>query len=368
MYHVTMWSLVAISLLLGGCSSLTGDSGYFRDKSEDYIGEKIYNPLVLPETLHARETSEYYKVPSIDNETLDNVGREVLRPDRRIESLTHESYSIQRIGGRYWLIADNKSPKDIWPELLKFWSTQKIPMAMLDTSSGIMETDWVLNRESMNRGMASRLVYRATGIAKIGPQDDRFRLMVSQGAHAGISKIQLQQISRSTGSDTEVVWADADVGENMLNELLMFFVQDKDDGSVSLVASSSNMAERSVLIYDGNGNPVLKIGQPFARSWQAISVALNEIKITVTDQNRSFGVFYIELDEQVIKEEKKKSLFRGFFSGASDDQEQRSKIAHRLVVSQVVDGVQVALEKDANTLPMISVSEKVLKAIKSHLD
>lgn len=371
MYRIKIWSLVAVSLLLGGCSYLTGEGGYFHDKSEDYAGEKIYQPLVLPETLNARETSKYYKVPSIANDVRGSVGGSVPRPDQRVVNAANESYSIQHRGEYYWLAA-GKSPKDIWPELLSFWDVHNVSLSMLDANQGIMETEWVLSSESINKGMVSKLAYRATGMAKIGPKDERFRLMVSQGAHAKMSKIQLQHISRSTGEDAEVVWNDADVSthidENMLNELLMFLVQGKEESSVSLVASSSNIGEQSALIYDGNGNPVLKIGQPFARSWQAISAALDEIDITVTDRNRSFGVFYIELDDQSIKEEKKKGFFRGLFRSASDDQEKRSKVAHRLIVSQLGDGVQVSLEKDANTLPLITVSEEVLKVIKSHLD
>ncbi|WP_211825703.1 outer membrane protein assembly factor BamC [Kistimonas asteriae] len=376
MHSVRMLPLVAaVSLVLGGCSYLTGKDGYFRDKSEDYAAEKTYGRLTLPEGLNPREMPEYLRVPEQVAES-GKVGGEVPRPDQRIMRTADEGYSVQRSGDQRWLLAE-KSPEKIWPQLVRFWDVSNIPLSTSDAKQGVMETQWIVMRDETSKDLVRRLFGRVVGMDSTEPQEDRFRLTVRQGVRAGTSEIRLQHANRALGSEDKAVWRDgeSESGKNtsleagLLNEMLVFLVQNADDQSVSLVAQNLSIGDQSALIYDGNGNPVLKISQPFARSWQAVSVALSEAKISVTDQNRSAGIFYIELGEHKADKDDQKGFFGGLFGGSADDSEDEEtpKTAYRVRISPLGDEVQVTLEKDLNTLPPVDVSEKVLQSIKSHL-
>ncbi len=372
MHSVRMLPLVAaVSLVLGGCSYLTGKDGYFRDKSEDYAAEQTYGRLTLPEGLNPREMPEYLRVPE-QAEASGKIGGEVPRPDQRIMRTADEGYSVQRSGDQRWLLAE-KSPEKIWPQLVRFWDVSNIPLSASDAKQGVMETQWIVMRDETSKDLVRRLFGRVVGMDSTEPQEDRFRLTVQQGVRAGTSEIKLEHASRALGSEEKAVWQDGESGKStsleagLLNEMLVFLVQNADDQSVSLVAQTLSIGDQSALIYDGNGNPVLKISQPFARSWQAVSVALSEAKIQVVDQNRSAGVFYIELGDEKTDKEDQKGFFSGLFGSSSDDSEEAPKTAYRVRVSPLGEEVQVTLEKDINTLPPVEVSEKVLQSIKSHL-
>lgn len=368
MYCVKKWLLVVTgALLLGGCSYLTGEKGYFRDKSEDYAGEETAAKLSLSETLNPREMPEHFHVPA-SSKVSGKVGGEVPRPDQRIMRTAKDGYSIQHKGEQRWLLAEDSSRK-IWSQLLQFWDVSHIPLALSDEKHGLMETTWFVVDDEKNKSLVRRLLGRAVGTKK----ENRFRMIVSQGERAGTNEIHIQHISRAMGSEAATVWVDPSVSGmstlevSLMNELLVFLVEDSHNETVSLAEQSSRIGEQSTLVYDGNGNPVLKITQPFARSWHAISVGLSEAKIKVTDQNRSTGIFYIELGDQLLDKKGKQGFFSGAFGHAFGEKEKTSKVAHRVIVSSLGNGVQVTIEKDVDTLPQIDVAEQVLRSIQSHL-
>lgn len=375
MYNVRMLPLMAaLSLALGGCSYLTGKSGYFRDKSEDYTTEKVYDRLTFPKGMNPREMPDYMPVPGQVAKS-GKIGGDVPRPDQRVMRTTDGSYSVRRDGNQRWLLVEKK-PERVWPQLVRFWDVNNIPLSVTNEKQGVMETRWIMTRNKTGKSLVHRL-FGGTGGAAL--REERFRLTVKPGAGAGTSEIRLQHAVRVPGSKEKAVWQhDGESGTNtgpeleasMLNEMLIFLVQSADDQSAPRVTRRPPGTDnQNELISDGNGNPVLKVNQPFARSWQAVSVALDKAGIQVVDKNRSTGIFYIDLDDdETNKDDGNRKGFLGSFFGGNADHEQTPKAVYRVRISPIGEKVHVTLEKDINTLPPIDVSKKVLRSIKSHLD
>ena len=374
MYNVRMLPLMAaLSLALGGCSYLTGKSGYFRDESEDYTTEKAYDRLSFPKGMKPREMPDYLRIPRRVAKS-GKVGGDVPRPDQRVMRTTDGSYSVRRDGNQRWLLVE-KSPDRIWPQLVRFWDVSNMPLSVTNEKQGVMETRWTMTRNKTGKmSLVHRLFGGSSGAAL---QEERFRLTVKPGADAGTSEIRLQHAVRVPGSKEEAVWQHGgesgtntgpELEASLLNEILIFLVQNVDDQSAPRITRTLSTDNQNELIFDGNGNPVLKISQPFARSWQAVSVALDKAGIHVVDKNRSVGVFYIDLDDdEMDKDDGNRKGFLGSCFGSNADHEQTPRVVYRVRISPIGEKVYVTLEKDINTLPPVDVSKKVLQSIKSHL-
>ena len=49
---------------------------------------------------------------------------------------------IQRDGTESWLVIDNKTPDQVWPQIRRFWQEQGFLLVVDARDKGVMETDW----------------------------------------------------------------------------------------------------------------------------------------------------------------------------------------------------------------------------------
>ncbi|MTI15164.1 outer membrane protein assembly factor BamC [Sansalvadorimonas verongulae] len=377
MKHIyKLTTLACVSLVLGGCSSFFGKSGYIRDKGGDYINEEMTPALKVPSSLNVVQSTEFMVIPEISNHVKPVEGDVVPRADRRVVRDDGDAYQIiSGLDGRH-LMAE-RAPDEVWSQLVHFWEANEISLAEQEPREGVMETDWVQINGTSNPGLMRRMMGRVLDLDNSRDSQEKFLVRVRQGVRAGTSDIQLLHARRATGSDlsTPVDWNSvtdsSDALENgMLNEMLVFLVQNRDDVSVSLLAKDLGVGEQTSIIRDGNGNPVLKIDLGFARSWQGVELALKKTGISVVDKNRSAGLIFINLPAGNLDgdelEKKDSGWFSGLF-GSSDEDEAAGMEEYRIRVQSVGSATHVTLEKSLEALATEELSLKFLERLRENL-
>ena len=378
-------ALAGASLALGACSTIVGENGYLRDQGGDYVKEKMSPDLKIPASLDAVTPAEYLVVPEITNKASVD-GLVVPRADRRIVQDDGIAYQIvqQASGGRVLMV--ERAPAVVWSFMTRFWDSNNIPLIEQDATRRVMETDWVQLGEKSNPGMMRQLFGKVIDLENSEVYREKFRLTISQGERSGNSQVLLQHVRRSVDADmnARVNWNSikpgaSSIDEELLNEMMMFMVQNRQEQSVSQLAQKIDISDQTSLTRDGNGIPVLNIAQGFARSWQAVESALQKTGVKITDRNRTAGLIYVvfsegKAPEPVDKEgkDKKESGWFGNLFSSSDEQPPEAESSatsheYRLRVRGVGDSTQVTLEKDLNTLPPAGVSEQFLERLRNNL-
>ncbi|MCL6271525.1 outer membrane protein assembly factor BamC [Sansalvadorimonas sp. 2012CJ34-2] len=380
MKHVyKVFTLAGASLLLGACSSLTGQDGYLRDKGGDYLNESMIPELKIPKSLDPVAPEDYLLVPTIP---VSSAGAEnvVPRADQRFVQDNGITFQVvQRSEGRV-LLADY-APDVIWSYMSRFWDSNSIPLEQENVAAGTMETAWVQLGEKSNPGMMRQLFGKVIELENSEVSQEKFRVAIRQGNRADTSEVLLKhaRLPIEANNQTPVNWSAIKPGASfidgqLLNEMLLFMVKNRQDQGGALASDDFAVNAEANIIRDGNGNPALAIDQNFASSWQAVEQALKKMGASVTDKNRTAGLVYLTLEGGKVpasspsKDEKSKGWFSGLFS--SDKEEVKKPAADnefRLRVQSVGDGTQVTLEKDINTLPPVELSDQFLTKLLEYL-
>ncbi|CAM3567994.1 outer membrane protein assembly factor BamC [Parendozoicomonas haliclonae] len=367
-------ALAGVALTLNGCGTLFGQQGYFRDKSGDYVDEKVAPDLVIPGNLKAVKPVDYMSIPEVTASADVSRDDEVPRADRRIVHDDGSAYQIVTDGNKRVMLAQ-RGPAEVWTHILRFWEANNISVVAKDPSSGVMETDWVQIGDASQPGLMRRMVGRVIDLENSENSIEKFRLSVRQGILPETSEVILEHARRPVGADvtTPVDWnsentASGSLQNGLMNEMLVYLVQNRDEQSVSLQARNLDVGDQTSLVRDGNGNPVLKIDQGFARSWQAVEVALNKAGVRVLDRNRSAGLIFISLSEgnSEARDGEESGWFGGLFGG-DDEKPVAAESEYRLRVQSLGNATNVTLEKDLNTLPPADMSEAFLERLRSNL-
>ncbi len=58
---------------------------------------------------------------------------------------------------------------------------------------------------------------------------------------------------------------------------------------------------------------MLRLNLDFERAWATVNQALHEAKLDVTDVDRSAGVFYVTVTDQMLNQEEKPSIWTRWF-------------------------------------------------------
>lgn len=380
-YKIIALSGVILGLTSGliGCASLTNESGYFRDKSGDYVDESVTPDLVIPGNLKPVQPVEFMAIPELSIEAKISRDAETPRADRRVVREDGVVYEIVTKSDHPVLVI-NRPVHMVWPFLGTFWEDKGMSVAEANATQGIVITDWVQLGETSRPGFMRRLLGNVIDLENADTSQEKFRLSLHPGQRSGNSEIVLEHVRRRDGSDLTVPvdWAserhNSPMLENMLlNEVLVSLVQSRE----RQVASNSGgkiSADQASLQQDGNGNPLLRIDLGFARSWQAVENALTTMGITIVDRNRSLGLIYIDVNVKgdqitVQPEEENSGWLDGWFSGDEEDVADATSVNSEYSVRVQSSGgaTNVTLEKDLNTLPPANISRQFLEHLRESI-
>ena len=104
-----------------------------------------------------------------------------------------------------------------------------------------------------------------------------------------------------------------EVETQLLNELGGYIAANVADASISFVARNISTQSKAELQRDASDLPTLRLNLDFDRAWATVNQALHEAKLDVTDVDRSAGVFYVTVTDQMLNQEEKPSIWTRWF-------------------------------------------------------
>jgi outer membrane protein assembly factor BamC len=263
---------------LSACTWLTGDKGYFRDRSDDYRKARAEPRIKVPSNMDDQALQDIYVIPPVTEDLRVTGEFEVPRPAPLIARATEEMVRVQRLGDEEWILA-NLAPGQLWPQIRAFLSSNSLQVARVDARAGLIETGWLRPEE--------------------GGMEERYRFRIEQGVQRNTSELHVLQMVQA-GDIT--VWpeisSDNDRESNMLMLVAQYVANSTDAAPVSMMAQEAISSSGKVSMQEGEGEvPYLNLELPYYRAWASIERALRESSFQTRDRDRSSGLFYIRYVE-----------------------------------------------------------------------
>ena len=308
-------SVLLFSLLAGGlagCSYLTGDDGYFRDRQGDYMAAPIEPPMQVPPELDSFTLQEMFPIPSAE---MVEGGTFLIPPaPREMDDRVREGVIIQRFGDRRWILI-GATPGQVWPRLRDFWVTAQLPIALENPIEGTVETEW------MQAPDGSREKYRAR---------------IEPGLHAGNSEVYVVHIAEAalSGSTPADLLTSHDLErENQLLTAISVYLADRTDlyraSSVSLLAGSIANESKAQIVRGANGELEMELQIDFERAWGQVGQSMSAAGVQIVDSIQSEATYAVLFAGATPEEQP--GFFRRTFGRSGDRDDTVSSITVRLV-------------------------------------
>lgn len=312
---------------LTACSWL--DSA-FPDRSKDYKKAEPARSLEVPPDLTATGASDALVVPEGET-TLSGYtsARQSLARSGSVPVLPgQEGMTLQRERNRAWLVVDAE-PRLVWPKAREFWLENGFLVVREDPAVGVLETDWVENREYIPQGPIRGLISRVWEGAYTSNYRDRYRMRLEVGERPGTTEVYIshqgvEEVAQGSADSTQdYVWTprptDPGLESEMLKRLMIYMGVTPQQAEQQLAAKQA-APQRAELIQQESGEAVLVVYEGFARAWRSVGITLDRVDFAVQDRDRSSGIYYVRYNDP-LKAEKKGVLSKlAFWSG--DDEEQ----------------------------------------------
>lgn len=306
--------LVALALftaLLAGCGRwMNDDKGLIVNRSDDYLDVSVREGLRVPGDLSDRRVQEPFSIPPIQNNSGTTYPNKAPRPTPILAGSETQGVKIQKLGDRRWLVL-GETPSIVWPKLKQFLAENGVETVFEAALSGRITTGWFDVENSENRDVVRLAVSQGKKDGAVTGGRDRVNFSVEQGMRENTTEVHVRHQNDVLGSAEDLAddvllateSAVTQVEESLLRELGGYLASEVSSQSVSRVGQDLVGATKAELGTATDGQPVLRLNLDFDRAWASVSQALDNAQVSVTDLDRSEGVFYVDLPEGLLSGE-----------------------------------------------------------------
>ncbi|NML29739.1 outer membrane protein assembly factor BamC [Paraburkholderia antibiotica] len=243
---------------------------------------------------------------------------------------------IQRDGTESWLVIDNKSPDQAWPQIRRFWQEQGFLLVVDQRDKGVMETDWNETHAQINDGLIRNTLSKAMGNSYVTSERNKFRTRLekapSGGTYVFVSQKGMREAITGTNNDSSqwqpkpndpaleqeylkrlmasLALADsrAQSGGSQNEELSPAGAQVAPNAatagakSAAAATAAQNVAlaaQQPMPDADAAGTSAqlssteLTLGEPYDRAWLRVGLALDRSNFTVDDRDATHGLYFV---------------------------------------------------------------------------
>ncbi|MEY4505477.1 MAG: hypothetical protein RL297_55 [Pseudomonadota bacterium] len=356
------WVALAASLtLLSACSVLQEDK-------VDYTTAKRGSDLEVPPDLTQLARQSRYALPSdvVSASDMASGAAVSTSPVSTTAPTQLGDTTMERSGSQRWLVV--RTPADrLWQPLKDFWKANGFELGLSDEALGIMETDWAENRAKIPQDFIRSTIGKLfDGLYSTGERD-KFRTRLERRADGGteiyISHRGLQEVYTDS-SEERTAWqaraSDPELEAEFLRRLMIRLGSTPEQAGA--VVQQAN-AVSNVRLVQNPDQVWLEMSDGFDRAWRRVGLALDRTGFTVTDRNRSAGVY--EVRTVVATEAKPASgWLGGLFGSKTEAQPTQLKVLVQpdgALTRLSMQNAQGQALNDANALRILNLLVEDLK-------
>lgn len=329
-------SLAVIALTgLAGCSSV---SDALAPAKVDYrTGAVKTATLEVPPDLTQLSNDPRYQPPSgtvVSANALQNATPAALRaaePGQSQLAVAPQRVGdihIERAGTQRWLVTP-LSAEQIWPVLRNFWRDEGFTLELEQPQLGLMETDWLENRQKIPQDIIRRTIGKAlSGLYDSGLRD-RYRTRIERtanGTEVYISHRGAEEVYTSDRKD-QTAWqprpSDPSLEAEMLSRLMLKLGVPEQAAEAVKAAPAPEApvpaAAARARIASGTPGAALRVDDPFERSWRRVGSALDRTGFTVEDRDRSQGIYYVRYVDPKLAGQEDPGFFARLFGAKKSE-------------------------------------------------
>lgn len=211
---------------------------------------------------------------------------------------------LQRDGNQRWLLV-KQPPEVAWATIVQFWKDQGFQLTLEDARAGVLETDWAEDRSRMADDAIRRALSKTFDRMFSSGQKDRYRTRLERRPDGKTDVFVSHQRKVEEFADenkTDVRWfrrpAEPEAEAFMLSQLLQKFGVSETEAKLQLEKTAETGNENKTNVASGNSDKLelpssIEIVDSFDRTWRRIGLGLDRNGFTVTDRDRSHGLYYI---------------------------------------------------------------------------
>jgi outer membrane protein assembly factor BamC len=319
-----MWLL----LLLGGCTWMSDDRGWFIDRSKEYLKVSENPPLAVPDELDTERLRDPTPIPTIATPLKpEYYPSKPPRPDAIHGSDARDEVRIQRLGDRRWL-AVPEDPTTVWPKVKQFFAENGVSLAREMPAAGRLDTEWLVVGNEPYRDVVRLAIRDAKDAATVSGGQDRVRIRIEPGLRERTSEIHVRHendafsppgpddLVELLATPSHIVEAEQD----LLNEVGAYIAARVAEQTVSMVALDMSAGVKSFLDRDAGGDPVLRLVLDYQRAWATVGQSLSRANIEVETSDEASGRYVINVPPSLeVGEPRKRGLVRRMFTFGRND-------------------------------------------------
>ncbi len=345
---------LVLILLLSACAN---------DAIKVYEESTYGPPLEVPPDLTAPARDRGLEIPVLP----DTGGMEKTAQRQTVAGLKVApdvaGVQVMHDGALSWFVIKGK-PEQIWPWARDFFLDAGFFLEFEDPKLGIVETAWKQQRttmpESTEQATVDDEVLRVFGV----PLREKYRIRLERTPDDATEIYLTHRGARLLRDDDTIVWdlqgSDAELEAEMRKRLLIYLgvAQDKAEGMLATALRT----KLTSLVTDADGNKILRVDQDFQRAWRRVGVALDHMKLVITDRDRSNGTYFVETRDPVAPSGEDKGWFSSLFSSEAQVR------AYQIVLHDEGESVNVLIRDKDQKLIKADEAEPLLKQLSEQLE
>lgn len=309
---------------LTGCSWFGREEGVIIDPDDDYLEASQVPSLVIPQNMAEIQNIDLIPIPGIPTQVNPRFYPDSPPlPDAIYSNEKRDEVRMQKLGSRNWLIVP-EPVTTAWPKLKQFFADNGVKIIADDPSIGRLDTEWLsISVEEDYRDVVREILkeMQINGELKSGP--NKFLIKLEQGLRVDSTEIHIRHendLITAEGSDDLMVFSkiksdSVETERDVLNEIGAYIAAKVAEITVSKVALEIGGVQKSELLRDPHGYPILRLNLDFQRAWATLGQALANAEADLIELDREAREFKARLPMKNLGlERSSKGFCRLFFS------------------------------------------------------
>ncbi|SEK04988.1 outer membrane protein assembly factor BamC [Paraburkholderia diazotrophica] len=390
--------------LVAGCGTSSPTKIDYKSDSKSKEVSLAVPPNMMEETADQRSLPPQSGQTSLS--TLQQVQSDA--PSTTAVAPVVSGMHIQRDGTESWLVLDNKTPDQAWPQIRRFWQEQGFLLVVDQRDKGVMETDWNETHPSINDGLIRSTLSKAMGNSYVTAERNKYRTRLEAAPNGGtyvfVSQKGLREALSGANNDTSK-WEpkpnDPALETEYLKRLMASLAQADSGARVAgssaapatspagaqLAPNAATNGAKSVAAATAAQNvslsaqtPVrdpssgdtsvqassteLTLGEPYDRAWLRVGLALDRSNFTVDDRDRARGLYFVRyVDPKDLSSEE-----QGFWSQVFHGRKEKVAKQYRVNVREVTPNqTRIAVVDDKGNIDPSSQAKQIMSLMVDQL-